>query len=49
LRPWPADQAERARYEPLARATLGDAAYNAGYAAGAALSLEEAIAEALHL
>jgi hypothetical protein len=45
--PWPADRAERIRYEPLARATLGDAVYEPAYAAGAALTLEEAIAEAL--
>jgi hypothetical protein len=46
---WPADQAERTRYEPLARATLGDATYEPAYAAGAVLTLDEAIAEALRV
>ncbi|HZG67371.1 MAG TPA: hypothetical protein VEZ12_11550, partial [Herpetosiphonaceae bacterium] len=46
---WPADQAERTRYEPLARALLGDAEYEAAYLAGAALSLDEAVAEAWHV
>jgi len=46
---WPTDRAERARYEPLARTQLGDAAYAAAYAAGAALSLDEAVAEALRV
>jgi tetratricopeptide (TPR) repeat protein len=45
--PWPPDRAERARYEPLARTVLGDAAYVAAYAAGAALTLEAATDEAL--
>jgi tetratricopeptide (TPR) repeat protein len=46
---WRSDQAERARYEPLARGRLGDEAYQAAYAAGAALSLDNAVAEALGL
>jgi predicted ATPase/DNA-binding SARP family transcriptional activator len=46
---WPADQAERARYEPLAREILGDATYEPAYAAGTALTLDEAIAEALRV
>lgn len=46
---WPADRAERARYEPLARAQLGDSAYEAAYAAGTALTLDETLAEALRV
>lgn len=46
---WPTDRAERARYEPLARAQLGDATYEAAYATGAVLSLDEAVAEALRV
>jgi hypothetical protein len=44
---WPVDRAERARYEPMARAQLGDAAYTAAHAAGPQLALDEAVAEAL--
>ena len=45
--PWPVDRAERTRYERLARTQLGDAAYAAAYTAGAALTLDQAVAEAL--
>lgn len=46
---WPADQAEHARYQALARDILGSAAFDAAYAEGAALSPEQAIAEALRV
>jgi predicted ATPase/DNA-binding SARP family transcriptional activator len=46
---WPTDRAERACYEPLARARLGDAAFSVAYAAGALLTLDEAVAEALRV
>lgn len=46
---WPVDQAEIARYQALARATLGAAAFDAAYAEGATLDLGQALAEALHL
>jgi tetratricopeptide (TPR) repeat protein len=45
--PWPADIRERERYLPLARASLTEAAFAAAWAAGRALSLDEAAAEAL--
>jgi predicted ATPase/transcriptional regulator with XRE-family HTH domain len=44
---WPADEAERARYEALARETLGNEAFDAAYGDGRALSSEQAVAEAL--
>ncbi|MFN8485234.1 MAG: BTAD domain-containing putative transcriptional regulator [Anaerolineae bacterium] len=46
---WPADQAEHERHQALARATLGSRAFDAAYAEGASLSLDEAVAEALRL
>lgn len=46
---WPADQAEYARYQVIARDTLGSPAFDAAYAEGAALSPEQAIAEALRV
>jgi predicted ATPase/DNA-binding SARP family transcriptional activator len=45
--PWPADIRERERYLPPARARLTEAAFAAARAAGRALSLDEAAAEAL--
>jgi predicted ATPase/DNA-binding SARP family transcriptional activator len=46
---WPADQAEIARYQALARATIGSSAFDAAYAEGAALSLEQAVTAALRV
>ncbi len=46
---WPADQAEIARYQALARATVGSPAFEAAYADGAALSFEHVVAEALRV
>jgi hypothetical protein len=46
---WPADRAERTRYEPLARKTLGDDEYERAYAAGAALTLDQAVDEVLRV
>jgi hypothetical protein len=43
---WPADRAERTRYEPLARAATSALAFDAAYAAGRALSLAAAVSEA---
>ena len=45
--PWPADVRERERYLPPARACLTEAAFAAAWAAGRALSLDEAAVEAL--
>ena len=42
-------EAERTRYESLARITLGNVGYEKAYAEGAGPSLEEAIIEALRL
>ena len=42
---WPADRAERDRYETLARETLGDEVFEAAYSDGRALPWEKAIAE----
>lgn len=44
---WPADRAERARYEALARERLGNKVFDAAYSDGRALPKEQAIAEAL--
>ncbi len=44
---WPADRAERARYEALARERLGNKVFEAAYSDGRALLKEQAIAEAL--
>lgn len=44
---WPADRAERARYEAIARQTLGSKVFEAAYSDGRALAMEQAIAEAL--
>lgn len=46
---WPANQAEIARYQAIARATLGSSAFEAAYAAGAAIALDDAVAEALRV
>jgi tetratricopeptide (TPR) repeat protein len=45
---WPVDQAERERYERAARNTAGTSVFDAAFAAGQALSLTDAIAEALN-
>ncbi len=45
--PWPVDQAERVRYEGLARDTLGSPAFDITYNDGTHLTLADAIAEAL--
>jgi hypothetical protein len=44
---WPANQRELRHYQAIARATTGDAAFDAAYTEGGALSLDEAYAEAL--
>jgi predicted ATPase/DNA-binding SARP family transcriptional activator len=44
---WPTDRAEHQRYQALARDTIGVPAFDAAYADGAALSFEQAVAEAL--
>ncbi len=46
---WPANQAETARYQAIARDTIGSPAFDAAYAEGAAWVLEEAVAEALDM
>lgn len=46
---WPTDRAEHTRYQAFARTVIGSAAFDAAYAEGAALSLDQAIDEALHL
>jgi len=46
---WPVNQAEIVHYQMLARATIGDPAFDAAYAEGGALSLHEAYAEMLRL
>jgi tetratricopeptide (TPR) repeat protein len=46
---WPADRAELTRYQTLARDILGDSAFDAAYAAGSALDIEQAITEELRL
>ncbi|MCC6169486.1 MAG: tetratricopeptide repeat protein [Caldilineaceae bacterium] len=46
---WPTDRAEHTRYQTLARAVIGSAAFDAAYAAGAALSADQAVAEALRM
>jgi hypothetical protein len=47
-RPPPAAWSTHERAVALARAQLGDEAFAVAWAAGAALALDEAIAEALH-
>jgi tetratricopeptide (TPR) repeat protein len=44
---WPADRREHARTEETLRAALGQAAFVAAFAEGRALTIEQAIAEAL--
>ena len=46
---WPANRAELARYQAIVRATLGSPAFDAAYTAGAALALDDAVAEALRV
>jgi hypothetical protein len=46
-RVWPPDRVERDRYEAQARSVVDRAAFDTAYAAGQALSLDEAIAQAL--
>jgi predicted ATPase/DNA-binding SARP family transcriptional activator len=46
---WPVDRAEITRYQAIARTTIGSQAFDAAYAEGASLSLEQAIAEALRV
>jgi hypothetical protein len=46
---WPADQIELNRYQAIARATIGVSAFDAAYAAGALLTLDDAVAEALRV
>jgi len=46
---WPANQAETARYQMIARDTIGSPAFDAAYAEGAACALEEVVAEALDM
>jgi DNA-binding SARP family transcriptional activator/predicted ATPase len=45
---WPADQIEHDRHLAAVRAQLGDAAFAAAWAAGRAMMLDEAVAEALN-
>lgn len=46
---WPADRAEHLRYQAIARAAVGSLAFDAAYAEGAALSIDDVAAEALRL
>jgi hypothetical protein len=44
---WPADAPSYEQHIAVARAALGDAAFDAAFAAGEVLTLDQAIAEAL--
>jgi len=46
---WPADRAEHARYQALARALISESAYETAFAGGALLSVDQAVSEALSL
>jgi hypothetical protein len=46
---WPADRAEHARYQSLARDLIGQPAFDSAYAEGFALDIEQAVTEVLRL
>lgn len=46
---WPADRAEHLRYKAIARATVGDSVFDAAYAEGSTLTVEQVVTHALRV